>query len=192
MTPPQTPPQAQQVLAQLTAFARTVEPTLDSKSYYDLLNLEPKASVQLIRRAFYDVAAKLHPDRYAGLQDRDVRQKLETIYTRIAEGYRVLSDPMKRKIYDDLLSKGQKRLIRTDRERRGPTNPEDAIKHPEAKKFFRMAILDMEGRKFKSAVMNLQFAGGYDPTNEVIREKLKEARQLAGNTGSQSGGTPPK
>ena len=70
--------------SQLASFARQVEPTLDDRSYYDLLNVNPKADAPTVRKAFYDVAAKLHPDRYASLADLDTKRKLESIYARMA------------------------------------------------------------------------------------------------------------
>ena len=162
--------------SQLASFARQVEPTLDDRSYYDLLNVNPKADAPTVRKAFYDVAAKLHPDRYASLADLDTKRKLESIYARMAEGYRVLSDPAKRSLYDDALTKGQKRLLTTSRERRGPTNPEDSIKHPEAKKFFRLGVIALGNRDFKGAVLNLNFARTFEPASTVIAEKLADAK----------------
>lgn len=164
------------VLAQLANFARLVEPTLDERSYYDLLNIEPRADVPTLRRAFYDVAAKLHPDRYATMSDDDVRRKLETIYARIAEGYRVLADPQKRQMYDEALARGQKRLVTSSRERRGPSNPEEQLKHPEAKKFFRLGMIALGNRDFKGAALNFNFARTFEPDAGVIAEKLAEAK----------------
>lgn len=166
-------------MSQLASFARSVEPTLDDRSYYDLLNVNPKVDAPTLRKAFYDVAAKLHPDRYASLADLEAKRKLETIYARIAEGYRVLSDPAKRTQYDDALTKGQKRLVTTSRERRGPTNPEDLIKHPEAKKFFRLGMIALRNQDFKGAALNLNFARTFEPDTAIIAEKLAEAKAAA-------------
>lgn len=163
-------------LDQLASFARLVEPTLGDRSYYELLNVEPHVDMPTIRRAFYAVAAKLHPDRYAAMPDQDARRKLETIYARIAEGYRVLSDPQKRAAYDEGLKLGQKRLTLTSRERRGPTNPEDQLKHPEAKKFFRLGLIALGNRDYKGAALNFNFARTYEPGAAVIAEKLAEAK----------------
>jgi curved DNA-binding protein CbpA len=162
--------------SQLASFARQVEPTLDLRSYYELLNVSPKADAPTLRKAYYEVAAKLHPDRYASLADLDTKRKLETIYARIAEGYRVVSDPAKRALYDEALTKGQKRLLITSRERRGPTNPEDSIKHPEAKKFFRLGVIALGNRDFKGAALNLNFARTFEPDSTIVAEKLAEAK----------------
>ena len=88
----------------------------------------------------------------------------------------MLTDPAKRSLYDDALTKGQKRLLTTSRERRGPTNPEDSIKHPEAKKFFRLGVIALGNRDFKGAVLNLNFARTFEPASTVIAEKLADAK----------------
>ena len=163
-------------LAQLISFARVLEPTLEDRSYYELLNVDAKADVAAIRRGFYEVALKLHPDRYAAIDDEDAKRKLETIYARMAEGYRVLSDPQKRLAYDEALTRGQKRLVTTSRERRGPSNPEEQLKHPDAKKFFRLGMIALGNRDFKGAALNFNFARSFEPTASVIAEKLAEAK----------------
>lgn len=175
---------ASSAIDQLTSFANLVEPTLDDRSYYELLGLEPKADQPTIRRAFYDVAAKLHPDRYAGLADVNTRRRLESIYARVAEGYRVLSDPQKRTAYDEALSRGQKRLLVTGRERKGPVNPEEQLKHPEAKKFFRLGMIALGNRDYKGAALNFNFARTFEPSAQVIAEKLAEAK-LGANKASE-------
>ncbi|MCG5052148.1 MAG: DnaJ domain-containing protein [Myxococcales bacterium] len=163
-------------LAQLISFARLVEPTLSERSYYELLNVDKQANIPTIRRAFYDVAAKLHPDRCAALDDAEARSKLETIYARIAEGYRVLSEPQKRAAYDEALGRGHKRLVITARDKKGPQNPEELLKHPEAKKFFRLGMIALANRDFKGAALNFNFARSFEPSAAVIAEKLAEAK----------------
>lgn len=167
---------APDLLAQLAAFARAVEPTLDEKSYYELLNLPASASMLDVRQAFYRVAAQLHPDRYVHLADREAKDKLNTIYARITEGYRVLSDPAKRREYDALLQRGQKRLVNTQRERKGPRAPEESLGKPEAKRFFRLGMTALDGRDFKGATLNFNLALAYEPDSQLIQQKLAQAR----------------
>ena len=66
----------------------------DYKDYYRTLGVERSADEKEIRRAFRKLAAKHHPDRNpgdAGAEDR---------FKDINEAYTVLSDPEKRKFYD--------------------------------------------------------------------------------------------
>ena len=99
----------------------------------------PRAPDQAtVRTAFYRLAGDLHPDRYHTLADHDLKEQLEIIYSRVCEGYRVLTTPEKRAAYERALNQGKKRLTAHDCASHAPQNPEDSLRHPEAKKFFRM------------------------------------------------------
>lgn len=173
---PQTP-------EQLANFARQTYGKLDQLSYYNLLGLSPGAKPDEIRAAFYRLSNDLHPDRYHTMADLDLKERLETIYARICEGYRVLSTPEKRVPYDHGLSEGKLRLTSTDRESRAPQSPEDSIKHEEAKKFFRLGVISLARKDFKGAAMNFQFARSFEPKSAIINQKLGEAQAALGKPG---------
>ena len=176
---------------QLTAFVRKIFPRLGQLSYYDLLGVPSGSSPAAVRTAFYRLAADLHPDRYHTLADRQLKEQLEMIYARVCEGYRVLTTPDKRVAYERALSQGEKRLTATDRESRGLHNPEDALKHPEAKKFFRMGMICFARKDWKGAIMSFNFARAFEPQAALIVQKLAEAQAALGQPGG-AGGTPPK
>ena len=70
-------------------------PTKD-KDYYGVLGVKKSASVDDIRKAFRKLARKYHPDVNPG--DKSAEEKFKTL----SEANDVLSDPKKRKIYDQL------------------------------------------------------------------------------------------
>jgi DnaJ-class molecular chaperone len=164
----------------LRAFARQIFPELDQRSYYELLNIQAEADVRTVRAAFYRLAAQLHPDRFHTLPQADVREQLETIYARICEAYRVLSHPERRAAYNRGLTTGKKRFELGGRETAGPRNPEDSIKHPEAKKFFRLGMVCLGKKDWKGAVMNFQFAKNFEPSSQLVSDRLAEAQSSAG------------
>jgi curved DNA-binding protein CbpA len=178
---PATPAQAQ-----LAAYARQVYPTIDRVSYYQLLRVAPNADARAIRAAYYSVAAQLHPDRYFNLADTTLRSMLETIYARISEGYRVLSEPQKRATYDRNLPAGKLRY-EAERAPNTPKNPEDSLKGEQAKKFYRLGLMALAKKDWKSAVMNFNFAKNMEPSAAVILEKLAEAQ-----AGLKAAAPPPK
>jgi len=163
---------------ELRAFVEEVHPDLDLYSYYQLLELEPSASAAHIRAAFYRQAARLHPDRFAGLAEPGLRDKLVAIYARIAEAYKVLSDSRKRAAYDAGMAQGQMRYQEVEREKKGPQNPEDAVTKPEAKKFLRLALTAQRAGDFKGAAMNFKFALSYEPSNEWLRQQAAAAEAI--------------
>jgi curved DNA-binding protein CbpA len=163
----------------LRLFAERVYPTLAERSYYQILNVPPGADHGGVRAAFYRLAGQLHPDRFQGLPAGEVKERLETIYARICEAYRVLASPERRAAYDKALSAGKKRLDMVERESGAPKNPEDTLKHPEAKKFFRLGMVCVSRTDWKGAVMNFNFAKNFEPGAQLIADKLAEAQAAA-------------
>ena len=168
---------------QLATFARQIYGKLDQLSYYDLLGVSSGTTSADIRTAFFRLSDDLHPDRYHTMADRELKERLETIYARLCEGYRVLTTPEKRTTYTRLLAEGKKRLTSTDRESRAPQSPEDSIKHDEAKKFFRLGMLSLASKDLKGAVMNFNFARSFEPQSAIINQKLGEAQAALGKPG---------
>ena len=70
--------------------------TTDKKDYYGLLGIKKTASAEDIRKAFRKLARKYHPDVNPG--DKSAEEK----FKQISEANDVLSDPKKRKVYDQL------------------------------------------------------------------------------------------
>ncbi len=61
-----------------------------TKNYYDVLGVDKNASKEEIKKAFYKLAAKYHPDKGGD----------EAKFKEVNEAYQVLSDDKKRKEYD--------------------------------------------------------------------------------------------
>jgi DnaJ-class molecular chaperone len=174
---------SRQTPEQLATFVRQLYGKLDRLSYYDLLGVSSGSPHADIRAAFYRLSNDLHPDRYHMLADHELKERLETIYARICEGYRVLTTPEKRVAYARVLNEGKMRLTTTDRESRAPHSPEDSIKHEEAKKFFRLGMLSLGSKDYKGAAMSFNFARSFEPNSAVINQKLGEAQAALGKPG---------
>jgi len=161
----------------LRAFADKVFPTLGQRSYYQLLNLPAgTADAAVVRAAYYRLAGQLHPDRFMTLADAQTRERLEIIYARVSEAYRVLSSPERRATYDAGLGAGKLRLDLSQRVSGALKTPEDSLKHTEARKFYRLAQACAADKDWKGAVLNLNFARSFEPDAAVLAEKLAEAQ----------------
>ena len=72
------------------------------KDYYKILGCDSKATPDDLKKAYRKLALKWHPDR-CGTEKKDEAQAK---FQEIGEAYEVLSDPEKRKIYDQVGSDG--------------------------------------------------------------------------------------
>ncbi|EPR60950.1 DnaJ domain-containing protein [Toxoplasma gondii TgCatPRC2] len=63
-------------------------------SYYDLLEVTPDASAAQIKKAYYKLALKCHPDKNPGDPEANIK------FQKIGEAYQVLNDPKRRAQYD--------------------------------------------------------------------------------------------
>ncbi len=95
------------------------------KTYYEILEVNKKASQEDIKSAYRRLAILYHPDK-------NKASEAEELFKGIAEAYSVLSDPSKRKQYDRdneprnvLLKKKHEKMwqiIREQKEREARTN----------------------------------------------------------------------
>lgn len=69
------------------------------KNFYEILEIDLNASPEIVEKAYKTLAKKYHPD----LQKGDKKYKYEEKLKLINEAYETLSDPEKRKAYDETL-----------------------------------------------------------------------------------------
>jgi|GEM_PF-2143940 len=70
------------------------------KNYYQILNVPEDATKTEIKKSYFELAKKYHPDKLAQEGNAD-----NSIFADIAEAYEILSDEEKRKEYDEKLKK---------------------------------------------------------------------------------------
>ncbi len=88
--------------------------SLRTTTYYDMLNVGPTASDSDIKRSYYQMAKKYHPDRYRPLGMPDVLESAELIFARITEAYEKLRDPDVRRRYDEFIGLVPENTVQTE------------------------------------------------------------------------------
>jgi hypothetical protein len=78
--------------------------SLDSYDYYQLLGVDRGADRKALRRAYFDLASKLHPDRYFRKKLGSFKLRLEVIFSRLSQAHDTLRDDAKRADYDGYLA----------------------------------------------------------------------------------------
>ena len=73
----------------------------ENKDYYAVLGIDKNASDDEIKKAYRKMAKKWHPDA-----NPDNRKEAEEKFKEIGEAYDTLSDPQKRRMYDQFGSQG--------------------------------------------------------------------------------------
>lgn len=68
-----------------------------NSNYYEILGVDKNASQDEIKRAYYALSKKYHPD---------INPKTGNLYRNINEAYNILHNPIKRKEYDNALNYG--------------------------------------------------------------------------------------
>lgn len=152
---------------------------LDALSYYDLLQVDPRAGADEVRRAFHEFARRYHPDRFAGEAPEKIDRAAQ-IYRRGAEGYRVLTDPAERKRYDAGLGGGHLRIA----EPPPPTRPgasltpsASTVRSVKARPLWQKAKEQLAAGDLKGARLHAKLALGHEPESAVLQQLLAEIEQ---------------
>ncbi len=158
------------------AYVLKIYAVLDRLDYYRLLGVDQRAGATAVRKAFYAIAAKFHPDR-----NRDAEQQIQTalydIFKRLNEAYRVLCDPERRTQYNQGLTEGRVRLEQTGRKTSVPKNPEDTIRSRDARQFYRQAAEELKKGNLMNAELHIKVASGREPQSEAIKNLAQQIIQ---------------
>jgi DnaJ-class molecular chaperone len=150
----------------------------EAPDYYEILGIIRTANADQIRSAFHRFAREHHPDNFVDSPEESERHT--ELYRHGSEAYRVLLDPMKRKLYDEGLAKGEVRYSedRAQETRRSMRPPGGVLlRSSKARVFFSRAHRAMTTGDWAQAKLNLQMAIQNEPNNEELAAKLEEVLQ---------------
>ena len=162
------------------AEIRALSTLMDELDYYQLLEVERGAPTSAVKKAYYLVSRRFHPDanRHLGHDDRTA---LEHIAKRVSEAYQVLRDGRRRKAYDGQLDAGvgPMRLQLVEAEQRaGQQFVEERLgTTPNGRRFFNLARADIDRGDLLAAARNLKMALTFEPKNQFFQQKLDEVKE---------------
>jgi len=84
---------------QLTEVAEFQE-KIGTMSYYQILGIGKQATEEDIKKAYFQLARKFHPDRFSRSIPPDARVKIEDVFDKITKAYQTLTNRELRKVYD--------------------------------------------------------------------------------------------
>ena len=128
----------------------------DFVDYYQVLRIWPTASEDAIKKAYFNLAKLCHPDVVGkgGAESDTTRGGVD--FKMVNEAYSVLSDPVKRREYDEVFK------LHAPRERRSFAKEAD---RRSAQLAFDQARTAMKHNRYDKAVVLLKSAIKYDPSN---------------------------
>jgi tetratricopeptide (TPR) repeat protein len=77
---------------------------VDQANFYQMLGVPPGADRNELRKAYFDLSRKYHPDSYYGKELGRYRPMMEFIFAKLSEGYQVLSRKKSRAEYDEYIA----------------------------------------------------------------------------------------
>uniref|UniRef100_UPI00398F7060 dnaJ homolog subfamily A member 3, mitochondrial-like isoform X2 n=1 Tax=Pristiophorus japonicus TaxID=55135 RepID=UPI00398F7060 len=159
--------------------------SLAKDDYYELLGIARNATQREIKKAYYQLAKKYHPD--TNKDDPNAKEK----FSKVAEAYEVLSDEVKRKQYDTYGAAGFDAGAARGREywQSGPSvDPEE---------LFRRIFGEFSGSRFRDFntifdqpqeyIMELTFTQAAKGVNKEIVVNLEDTCQRCDGKGNEPG-----
>ncbi len=82
------------------ADALALSENLSNLDYYQLLDVGTSADEAEIKRNYFRMARKFHPDLYERDLSHEIKGVIEAVFDQVSKAYQTLSDEKKRKVYD--------------------------------------------------------------------------------------------
>jgi curved DNA-binding protein CbpA len=85
----------------------SLKAALATRNYYQLLNISRTASPEDIKRSYFSLARRYHPDSFGRAVSKDYLDQIGEVFNAVTNAYRTLINTEKRKNYDGSLISGQ-------------------------------------------------------------------------------------
>ncbi len=155
----------------------TTHELLGELNHYQLLGLSPDVEQGKIDPAYRVEARRLHPDRFATINDAGLKRKVNQIYKAVTDAWKVLKDPDQRTLYDAAQRGDQAR--EEAEANQAKEDPIHAARTEKGGKYWKMALQNWQHEDFAGAAMQIKFAMTFEPDNAVFREWLEKAQVAA-------------
>ncbi len=162
---------------------------------FALLGVKRSADSREIKRVYFALSKRFHPDRYFRKNVGHYAARLETIFKRVSEAYELLSDSVSRAAIEERLAPVKRVEMRSEKpaastpeqpltpierlRRRMPFRIPKAVSDEKAAKgaeFFKVATQAKKMGRLSEAASNLRLAVAFDPFNYDYKRALGEVQ----------------
>lgn len=133
---------------------------LDKQDHYQILGVDKTISPAELKKVYFSLAKRYHPDRHFEPEMADMKHVLETLFTRIHHAYETLSNDLKRNEYDRIQVQGTKKAPEVIKAR-----SEKLEKRATAAKQFETGLSAFKVGNFWGAEESFKWACQFDPEN---------------------------
>jgi curved DNA-binding protein CbpA len=179
---------------EILVFARGL-----GRRYHELLGVTADADARVVKKAYFALSKKLHPDRYFRRNTGAFGSVIETCFKRLLEAYELLSDPTTRKEVQqqeaapvfappaDAAAASSARASSIDARRRLRERVSSIAGHArahqerrrKAKSFFEHGMSSFASAKWLEAAGAVRLAIAFDPGNAAYREEFPNVQRKA-------------
>lgn len=83
-------------------------------THYEMFSVSPDAKIAAIKRAYFSLAKRFHPDLFYRTVDGETHERVQSAFTEIARAYETLKNEESREVYDFKLGKVIEQLRKAD------------------------------------------------------------------------------
>jgi curved DNA-binding protein CbpA len=169
------------------------------RRYHEILGVAADADARAIKKAYFALSKKLHPDRYFRRKTGPFGAVIEACFKRLLEAYELLSDPAARKEVEqheaaplfapsvDAATARDARASSIDARRRLRERVSSMAGHArahqerrrKAKTFFEHGMSSFAAGKWLEAAGAVRLAIAFDPDNAAYREEFPNVQRKA-------------
>jgi len=155
----------------LLAYLDQVEPVLAKLTFYELLDVQPDVTQADLQRAYHKMAGRMHPDRHKSELNAEQYERLNIVYGRITEAYRVLRSHGEREKYGrEIARQGTDKIG-------GGDKTASKLLSPKAQRLYRRAQAALRTGDRASALLNLKMALRDSPNSAMLKQALADAKE---------------
>ncbi len=175
-----------EVQQELLAFAAKLR-----RPYHEILGVTRDADARAIKKAYFGLSKRLHPDRYFRRRIGPFMPLVETCFKKLLEAYELLSDPQTRaEVQAQAAGPGAgapARLSSLDARRRlrervgalAGAKRASEERRRKAKGFFEAGMASFAKERWLEAAGSVRLAIAFDPENEAYREQFAGVQRKA-------------